>query len=142
MSDTFNDGDPIDAVALQKLKTEVARATALAGLKVSAGTNVTIGDLANKNPADIVAKQMFAGYVKSQTITTADGGTTFELDYSAAGFTKKPVIILTPTSDLKKESMYAPSIVKGTVTTTSATAQIRAVGTSKSVGLFFLAIQQ
>jgi hypothetical protein len=33
MSDTFNDGDPIDATLLQKLKTDVAKARALAGAK-------------------------------------------------------------------------------------------------------------
>jgi len=61
MSDTFNDGDPIDATLLQKLKTEVARATALAGAKVSAGSNISVSGLQNQTPAEIVPPVFFGG---------------------------------------------------------------------------------
>jgi hypothetical protein len=142
MSDTFNDGDPIDATLLQKLKTEVARATALAGAKVSAGSNISVSGLQNQTPAEIVPPVFFGGITSEKTITTAGGGTEFVIDYSGAGFQKVPdSIILTPVAENGKESMYSASIIKGTVTKTGARAQIRAYSASKKVRLYFLAVQ-
>jgi hypothetical protein len=142
MSDTFNDGDPIDATLLQKLKTDVARATALAGAKVSAGSNINVDGLRNQTPAEITPAIYFGGKTDPKTVTTAGGGTVFDIDYSGAGFTKKPnSIILTPVAKSNNESMYSASIISGSVTSTGAKAQIRAVSSSKSISLYFLAIQ-
>ena len=142
MSDTFNDGDPIDATLLQKLKTDVAIAKALAGGKVSAGSNISISGIQNLSPAEIVPPVFFGGISSEKTITTAGGGTEFVIDYSDAGFQKVPdSIILTPIAENGKESMYSASIIKGTVTKRGARAQIRAYSASKKVRLYFLAVQ-
>ena len=142
MSDTFNDGDPIDATLLQKLKTDVARATALAGAKVSAGSNINVSGLKNQTPADIVPPVFFGGITSEKTITTAGGGTEFVINYSGARFQKVPdAIILTPIAENGKESMYSASIIKGSVTKDGARAQIRAFSASKKVRLYFLAVQ-
>jgi glucan biosynthesis protein len=142
MSDTFNDGDPIDAATLQRLKTEVAKATALAGAKVSAGSNINIKNLTDQEVADFVPPRFFGGVTAEKTITTAGGGTEFVIDYEGAGFQKVPdAIILTPIAENGKESMYSASIIKGSVSKTGARAQIRAYSASKKVRLYFLAIQ-
>ena len=142
MSDTFNDGDPIDATLIQKLKTDVARATALAGSKVAAGSNIDMRSLTTISPADIVPPIFFGGVTSEKTVTTAGGGTEFVIDYSGAGFTRKPdAIILTPRALDNQESIYSASIIKGTVTATGARAQIRASSSSKKVSLYFLAVQ-
>jgi|688.fasta_scaffold196538_2 glucan biosynthesis protein len=142
MSDTFNDGDPIDAATLQRLKTEVAKATALAGAKVSAGSNIDIKNLTEKEVADFVPPRFFGGVTAEKTITTAGGGTEFVINYEGAGFQKVPdAIILTPIAENNKESMYSASIIKGSVSKTGARAQIRAYSASKKVSLYFLAIQ-
>ena len=142
MSDTFNDGDPIDATLLQKLKTDVARATALAGAKVSAGSNINIEGLKNQTPAEITPFKFFAGVTTEKTVTTAGGGSEFVINYSEANFQKVPdAIILTPISANNEESMYSASIIKGTVSKSGARAQVRAVSSSKKIALYFLAIQ-
>ena len=142
MSDTFNDGDPIDAATLQRLKTEVAKATALAGAKASAGSNIDIKNLTEKEVADFVPPRFFGGVTAEKTITTAGGGTEFVINYEGAGFQKVPdAIILTPIAENGKESMYSASIIKGSVSKTGARAQIRAYSASKKVSLYFLAIQ-
>ena len=142
MSETFNDGDPIDAATLQKLKTEVAKATALAGAKVSAGSNIDIKNLTEKDVADFVPPRFFGGVTAEKTITTAGGGTEFVINYADARFQKVPdAIILTPIAENGKESMYSASIIKGTVTKEGARAQIRAYSASKKVRLYFLAVQ-
>jgi hypothetical protein len=142
MSDTFNDGDPIDAATLQRLKTEVAKATALAGAKVSAGSNIDIKNLTEKEVADFVPPRFFGGVTAEKTITTAGGGTEFVINYEDARFQKVPdAIILTPIAENGKESMYSASIIKGSVSKTGARAQIRAYSASKKVRLYFLAIQ-
>ncbi len=142
MSETFNDGDPIDATLLQKLKTDVARATALAGAKVSAGSTIDIKNLTEINPAEIVPLKFFGGVTSEKTITIAGGGTEFVINYSGARFQKVPdAIILTPIAENGKESMYSASIIKGSVTKDGARAQIRAYSANKKVSLYFLVIQ-
>lgn len=139
MSDTFNDGDPIDASLLQKLKSDVAKATALAGAKVSAGSSISIE---NSTAAVLTPPKFFGGITRPKPVTTAAGGTEFVIDYSRAGFTVKPsAIMLTAVSANGLESMYAPSIISGTVTEKGARAQIRAYGVNKSISLYFVAIQ-
>lgn len=141
MSDTFNDGDPIDATLLQKLKTDVAKATALAGAKVSAGSNINISDLANKDAAEIVIPKFYGG--KSNTVSVSNAKrATFKIDYSAAGFSKNPsAISLTAISKSGLADIKAPSIISGTVTSTGAEAQIWGSGDTKSITLYFIAIQ-
>lgn len=141
MSDTFNDGDPIDATLLQKLKTDVAKATALAGAKVSAGSNININDIQNQNAAEIVVPKYFGG--KTKTITLTPGvRSTFDIDYSKAGLSANPsAIILTPVAKDKEETMGVPSIISGTVSPTFARGQILGAGVKKSIVIYFLVIQ-
>lgn len=141
MSDTFNDGDPIDATLLQKLKTDVARATALAGAKVSAGSSINVGDLNNQTPAEIKPLKFFGGKSDQQTVT-AGKKSTFTLNYKDAGFSGKPSsITLTAISKDGLAEILSPSIISGTVTSDSAKAQIWGAGKTKSITLFFLAVQ-
>jgi glucan biosynthesis protein len=120
----------------------VAKATALAGAKASAGSNIDIKNLTEKEVADFVPPRFFGGVTAEKTITTAGGGTEFVINYEGAGFQKVPdAIILTPIAENGKESMYSASIIKGSVSKTGARAQIRAYSASKKVRLYFLAIQ-
>ena len=142
MSDTFNDGDPIDAALLQRLKTEVAKATALANSRAVAGTNINIGGVNNQTPpADINPSQTFGG--KTGLISLVPGTrSTFDIDYSAAGFSTSPsAIILTPLSEDKNETMGVPSIIMGTVTKTGARGQILGAGFSKKIRIYFVAFK-
>lgn len=141
MSDTFNDGDPIDASLLQKLKTDVARATALAGSKVSAGSNINVGDLVNANPADIVTPTFFGGKTDPKSVASGKRQT-WTIDYSGAGFTKIPTAItLTPVSKSGLADIKSPSIVSGTVTEKTAVVQIWGSGDTKSISIYFIAVQ-
>ena len=142
MSDTFNDGDPIDAALLQRLKTEVAKATALATSKAVAGSNINAGGVNNQTPpADINPSAVFGG--RTGLISLAPGSrSTFDIDYSAAGFSTNPsAITLTPVSEDKAETMGVPSIINGTVTKTGARGQILGMGLSKKVRIYFIAVK-
>jgi hypothetical protein len=141
MSDTFNDGDPIDATLLQKLKTDVAKATALAGAKVSAGSNVNIGDLANQTPAEITIPKFYGG--KTSTVTVTNGKrATFKLDYAKAGFSGKPsAITMTAISKSGLADLKEPSIISGTVSNTGAEGQIWGSGDTKKITIFFIAVE-
>jgi ligand-binding sensor protein len=141
MSDTFNDGDPIDATLLQKLKTDVAKATALAGAKVSAGSNVNIGDLANQSAADITIPKFYGG--KTSTVTVSNGKrATFKIDYAAAGFSGKPsAITMTAISKSGLADLKEPSIISGTVSNTGAEGQIWGSGDTKKITIFFIAVE-
>jgi len=142
MSDTFNDGDPIDAALLQRLKTEVAKATALATSKAVAGSNINAGGVNNQTlPADINPSAIFGG--RTGLISLAPGTrSTFDIDYSAAGFSTNPsAITLTPVSEDKAETMGVPSIITGTVTKTGARGQILGMGLSKKVRIYFIAVK-
>jgi len=120
MSDTFNDGDPIDATLLQKLKTDVAKATALAGAKVSAGSNVNIGDLNNQTAAEITIPTFFGGKTSAKNVSNGKR-TTFTIDYSGANFSGKPsAITLTAISKSGLADIKEPSIVSGSVSNTGA----------------------
>ncbi len=132
MSETFNDGDPIDAATLQRLKTEVAKATALAGAKVSAGSSIDIKNLTEKDVADFVPPRFFGGMTKSITLNPGKR-TTFDIIYSKAGFNGKPsAIILTPIAKDGEETMGVPSVISGTVGPESARGQILGGGLKKS----------
>jgi ligand-binding sensor protein len=141
MSDTFNDGDPIDATLLQKLKTDVAKATALAGAKVSAGSSVNIGDLANQSPAEITIPKFYGG--KTTTVTVTNGKrATFKLDYAAAGFSGKPsAITMSAISKSGMADLKEPSIISGTVSNTGAEGQIWGSGDTKKITIYFIAVE-
>ena len=142
MSDTFNDGDPIDATLIQKLKTDVAKATALAGSKVAAGSNIDIrSSLTEIPPADIVTPKFFGG--KTDKFTVNPGRvSTFEIDYREANFSGKPTaIILTPISKDGFADIKAPSIISGTVSEYDAQGQIYGSGDAKVIRIFFIAVQ-
>ena len=139
MSDTFNDGDPIDATLLQRLKTDVAKAMALAGGKVSAGSTIKI-DVADATAAEITIPKFFGG--KTATKSVENGKLQkFKIDYSKANFSKKPSIILTAVSKSGMADIKEPSIVEGTVTQDGAEAQIYGTGKTKSIYLYFIAVQ-
>jgi ligand-binding sensor protein len=141
MSDTFNDGDPIDATLLQKLKTDVARATALAGRNVSAGSTINVGDLANQNPADISPPSFFGGITGRQKVTKGKV-TTYTIDYSGAKFSGKPSSIqLTAVCKSGFADIQEPSIVSGSVSEKTAKVQIYGSGSDKDISIYFLAIK-
>jgi len=141
MSDTFNDGDPIDATLLQKLKTDVAKATALAGAKASAGSNINISELENKTAAEITIPKFFGGKTASKSVANGKRQT-FSIDYSGAGFSGKPSsITLTAVSKSGLADIKSPSIISGSVTASGAEAQIWGSGDTKTISLFFIAIQ-
>jgi len=141
MSDTFNDGDPIDATLLQKLKTDVAKATALAGAKASAGSNINISELENKTAAEITIPKFFGGKTAAKSVVNGKRQT-FAIDYTAAGFSKNPsAIILTPISGSGLADIKAPSIISKSVTPGNAEAQIWGSGDTKTITLYFIAVQ-
>lgn len=141
MSDTFNDGDPIDAALLQKLKTEVAKATALAGAKASAGSNINIADLENKGAADITVPTYFGGKT-DKIVVNGNKRSTFKIDYSGANFSGKPsAITLTPISKNGLADIKSPSIISGTVSSTGAEGQIWGSGDTKEITIYFIAIK-
>jgi hypothetical protein len=141
MSDTFNDGDPIDATLLQKLKTDVAKATALAGAKVSAGSNVNIGDLNNQTAAEITIPTFFGGKTSPKNVSNGKR-TTFTIDYSGANFSGKPsAITLTAISKSGLADIKEPSIVSGSVSEKTADVQIWGSGDTKSISIYFIAIK-
>jgi hypothetical protein len=142
MSDTFNDGDPIDAATLQKLKTEVAQALAVSSAKVNAGSTINApGSLNDANAADLKPAVFFGGK-SEELLVTAGKKSTFTLDYQKAGFIAKPSsIILTAISKDGLAEVLSPSIIKGTIGKDSAKAQIWGAGRNKNITLFFLAVQ-
>ena len=141
MSETFNDGDPIDAAALQRLRTEVSIATALAGSKVSAGSKIDIQNLTKKDAAEFVPPRFFGGKTKSIPLSPGKRST-FDIVYDEAGFNNKPsAIILTPIAKDGEETMGVPSVISGTVGPESARGQILGGGLKKSIVIYFLVIQ-
>ena len=141
MSDTFNDGDPIDATLLQKLKTDVAKATALAGAKVSAGSNINISELENKSAAEITIPLFYGGKTATKLVENGKRQT-FTIDYSGAGFSGNPsAITLTAVSKSGMADIKQPSIISGSVTASGAEAQIWGTGDKKSISLYFIAVQ-
>ena len=141
MSDTFNDGDPIDATLLQKLKTDVAKATALAGAKVSAGSNIDVKNLTEKSPADIIVPTFFGGKTNPKNVSNGKR-TTFIIDYSGAKFSGKPsAITLTAISKSGLADIKEPSIVSGSVSEKTAEVQIWGSGDTKSISIYFIVVQ-
>jgi hypothetical protein len=140
MSDTFNDGDPIDAALLQKLKTEVAKATALAG-NVKAGSTINISELQNKGAAEITIPKFYGGRTESKSVSNGKRQT-FTIDYKDAGFSGKPsAITLTAISKSGLADIKEPSIISGSVTSSGAEAQIWGSGDTKTITLFFIAVE-
>ncbi len=141
MSDTFNDGDPIDATLLQKLKTDVAKATALAGSKVSAGSSINVGDLENKTPAEITPPSFFGGKTGVEKVTKGKV-TTYTIDYSGAKFSGKPsAILLTAVCKSGFADIQEPSVVSGSVSQETAKVQIHGSGSDKYISIYFLAVK-
>ena len=138
MSDTFNDGDPIDATLLQKLKTDVAKATALAGAKTVAGSNIQIDP---KTAAEITVPRFFGG--KTEPKSVANGKRqTYTINYKDAGFSGKPsAITLTAICKSGLADIKEPSIVSGSVTKETADVQIWGSGNTKTISIFFIAVE-
>jgi ligand-binding sensor protein len=138
MSDTFNDGDPIDATLLQKLKTDVAKATALAGAKVSAGSNIQVDP---KTAAEITVPRFFGGKTEAKNVSSGKR-TTYTINYAAAGFSGKPsAITLTAICKSGLADIKEPSIISGSVSSTTAEVQIWGSGDTKSISIFFIAVE-
>jgi hypothetical protein len=141
MSDTFNDGDPIDATLLQKLKTDVARATALAGAKANAGSNINLQGLQNQTPAETTVPIFFGGKTSPKSVASGKR-TTFTIDYTKAGFSGKPsAITLTAISKSGLADIKEPSIISGSVSQNTAEVQIWGSGDTKSISIYFIAVQ-
>lgn len=110
MANTFNDGDPIDAATLQALLTRISQVEALAGAKVSAGSSINV---VPKTAAEIVIPKFFGGVTEKMDLT-AGSYKTFDINYSDAGFSKNPIITITPyCANITKDVTltYAPQIV-------------------------------
>jgi len=140
MADTFNDGDPIDAAALQNLLTRLSAVEALAGSKISAGSTINIE---NKKVADIVIPKFFGGTTEKIDLT-AGAYTPFDIDYSDAGFTKKPYIALTPylAGITKNVTLaYAPQIISITTTGAKCRVRIPSSTTAGTARFHFIAVQ-
>jgi ligand-binding sensor protein len=139
MSDTFNDGDPIDATLLQKLKTDVAKATALAGAKVSAGSSII--ELETKTAAEITVPKFFGGKTDPKNVSSGKR-TTYTINYADAGFSGKPsAITLTAICKSGLADIKEPSIISGSVSSTTAEVQIWGSGDTKSISIFFIAVE-
>ena len=139
MADTFNDGDPIDAAALQNLLTRLSAVEALAGSKISAGSTINVE---NKTAEVVIPK--FYGGVTDKIDLSAGSYTSFDIDYSGAGFTKKPYVTITPylAGITKNVTLaYAPQII--TITTTGAKCRVRIPSstTAGSARFHFIAVQ-
>jgi hypothetical protein len=140
MSDTFNDGDPIDAALLQKLKTDVASALAASKAKAVAGSNINAGGTTTA-PGDINPRTFFGGRTGEQKVIKSKV-TTFLLDYTAAGFSGKPsAISVTAISSDGFGEILSPYIVKNTITSTTASAQVWGIGDPKNIALYFIAVK-
>lgn len=136
---TFNDGDPIDAAALQSLVTEIATLRSSIPNLTTAGTKIELQN--QTGAADAVIPKFFGGVTKAITLT-AGNRSYFDIDYKAANFSGKPkAITVTPISKDKNETMGTPSIISGSVTQTGARGQILGAGVTKSITLYFIAIQ-
>jgi len=136
---TFNDGDPIDAATLQSLVTEIATLRSSIPNITTAGTKIELAG--QTGAAEIRIPKFWGGVTKSITLTSGTRSY-FDIDYSAAKFTSKPTsIILTPVSKDKSESMGVPSIISGSVSNTGARGQILGMGSSKTITINFIAMQ-
>jgi len=140
MSQTFNDGDPIDASTLQNLKTEVARALALSGVTTS-GSTITLEGKTLK-PGDVVARTFYAGQKKVNVPAGVGAMANFTINYKNGQFTKKPSISLTVECDSGVGRFYPPTIKKDTITTEGASCQIENAAPVKRVLIIhFIAVQ-
>jgi hypothetical protein len=140
MTNTFNDGDPIDAATLQALLTRLSQVEALAGKKASAGSSINV---VPKTAAETTIPKFFGGVTERMDLT-AGSYKTFDIDYADAGFSKNPIITITPfCSNITKDVTlaYAPQIVS--ITKTGAKCRVRVPsGTTAGTARFhFIAVQ-
>jgi hypothetical protein len=145
MSETFNDGDPIDATLLQKLKTDVAKATALAGRAASAGSTINVaGDIINKSAAEIVTPKFYGGRTEAKIPLKAGAYVPFTCVFPKGFFNKKPIVTVSPYAPGKTKNdclAYAPQILS--VSLDSAEGRVR-VPSNTPVGdiyMYFIAVQ-
>ena len=140
MTNTFNDGDPIDAATLQKLLTRLSQVEAIAGAKVSAGSTISV---VPKTAAEIVVKKFFGGV--TEKIDLVSGAyRSFDLDYEDAGFSKNPIITITPyCANITKDVTltYAPQIVSITKTGAKCRVRVPSGTTAGSARFHFIAVQ-
>jgi len=140
MTNTFNDGDPIDAATLQKLLTRLSQVEALAGAKVSAGSSINV---VPKSGAEIVVPKFFGGVTERMDLISGSYKS-FDIDYSGAGFTKNPIITITPfCSNITKDVTltYAPQIVSITKDGAKCRVRVPSGTTAGSARFHFIAVQ-
>ena len=140
MTNTFNDGDPIDAATLQKLLTRLSQVEALAGAKVSAGSSINV---VPKSGAEIVVPKFFGGVTERMDLISGSYKS-FDIDYSGAGFTKNPIITITPfCSNITKDVTltYAPQIVSITKDGAKCRVRLPSGTTAGSARFHFIAVQ-
>jgi hypothetical protein len=138
MTNTFNDGDPIDAATLQKLLTRLSQVEALAGAKVSAGSSINV---VPQTAAEIVVPKFFGGV--SDPIDLIPGKySPFTILYSLGA--KPKAIVFGQFYTGKNEALtYMPQVISST--STSANCRVRCPGGTSAQGgttrFYFVAVQ-
>ena len=112
---TFNDGDPIDASIIQNLVTEVNSLKSKIP-QIGTPTPITLGG------STAVIPQIYAGRTDKFTITKA--GKEIPIDFSSAGFTATPkaVMVLPHTSKLSNVDFIQVQTVTSTISKSGITA--------------------
>jgi hypothetical protein len=138
MTNTFNDGDPIDAATLQKLLTRLSQVEAIAGAKVSAGSSINV---VPQTAAEIVVPKFFGG-VTDQIVLTPGKFSAFTIEYNLGS--KPKAIVFGQLYTGKNEALtYMPQVVS--LTSTSANCRVRCPGGTPAQGgttrFYFVAVQ-
>lgn len=142
----FVDGEPIDASKLGAIETELNKLRAEMPKIGPSSTSIAVTQNVNNSGTAVsntkVAPQIFGG-ITGEISLTPNSRKTFNINYTAAGLTSAPkAIILTPIAPTFTGSINEASIVSGSVTATSATAQIyhRSDYTPVKVRYYFMVI--
>ena len=138
MTNTFNDGDPIDAATLQKLLTRLSQVESIAGAKVSAGSSINV---VPQTAAEIVVPKFFGGV--SDPIDLIPGKySPFTISYNIGS--KPKAIVFGQLYTGKNDALaYMPQVIS--LTETSANCRVRCPNGTSSLGgntrFYFVAVQ-
>lgn len=143
----FVDGEPIDASKLGAIETELNKLKAEMPKIGPSSTSISVTQTGVSNAGTVVtdpkvAPQVYGG-ITGEISLTPNSRKTFSINYAAAGLSAPPkAIILTPIAPTFTGSLNEASIVSGSVTATSATAQIyhRSEYTAVKVKYYFMII--
>ena len=123
MTNTFNDGDPIDAATLQKLLTRLSQVEALAGAKVSAGSSINV---VPKTGSEVTVPKFFGGY-SPQVVLTPGKYSPFTIEYDLGS--KPKAIVFGQLYTGKNDGLaYMPQVIS--LTETSAQCRVRCPGST------------